>query len=300
MKEGIGRNRPEAHMCIVAAGRNLVENDDYAKFVHSIARQNYTNYSLVITDDASTDGTFDALVQVVKETPLLYGRTTLIHNLHQVGALANKDIMIRNYCQKGDIVIDIDADDFLLGRQVLKLFNILYYRTEKWVIYSNYIYYFNEGDKYAKGLSAKIRPGEWQYNNYRRDADYWATGHLQTYLRDLYVKIPYSYLLEDGEHFYLWASDRFIMYALIEMAGADHSDFVEYYPYYYNRVPSNRDECGWAPMEYDEYKARTLTPLLPLGSLQEAAKVTKGFRVPDKVKGKLEEKKRMYEACYQS
>lgn len=31
-----------------------------------------------------------------------------------------------NYCQEGDIVVDIDADDWLIGNQVFQLVNSVY------------------------------------------------------------------------------------------------------------------------------------------------------------------------------
>ena len=48
--------------------------------------------------------------------------------------------MIRNHCEERDIIFDIDADDSLIGRQVLNIINSLYQRTEKWFIYSNNIF----------------------------------------------------------------------------------------------------------------------------------------------------------------
>lgn len=39
--------------------------------------------------------------------------------------------MIREYCNSGDIILDIDADDELIGRQVFKLVNALYQKGMK-------------------------------------------------------------------------------------------------------------------------------------------------------------------------
>ena len=50
---------------------------------------------------------------------------------------------IRNHCGEGDVVIDVDADDALVGSQVFKLVNALYQQHDKWFIYSNYINYYS-------------------------------------------------------------------------------------------------------------------------------------------------------------
>lgn len=44
-------------MCIVSAGRNLAFQQKHFKFLASIARLNYTNYKLILIDDASDDNT---------------------------------------------------------------------------------------------------------------------------------------------------------------------------------------------------------------------------------------------------
>ena len=57
----IGNYPMELPICVVAAGRNLVKTDRYLRFLESIDHQNYSNYRLFITDDASTDGSYDIL-----------------------------------------------------------------------------------------------------------------------------------------------------------------------------------------------------------------------------------------------
>jgi hypothetical protein len=47
-------------------------------------------------------------------------------------------------------------------------------------------------------------------------------------MRDLYVKIPFSYVIEEGSRaYYVEASDRFSMYALSELAGKNHTIFIK-------------------------------------------------------------------------
>lgn len=46
--------------------------------------------------------------------------------------------MIRNYCKEDDIVLDIDADDYLLGRQYLNVLNAVYQSGDYWLVYASY------------------------------------------------------------------------------------------------------------------------------------------------------------------
>ena len=70
----------------------------YIRFLDSIEHQNYTNYRLILTDDASTDGTYETIKQKIKQYPKLRAKTTLIHNYYSVGALANKFLSITELC----------------------------------------------------------------------------------------------------------------------------------------------------------------------------------------------------------
>ena len=54
---------------------------------------------------------------------------TFLRNRANVGAFCNKDSGIKENCPSGSIVLDIDADDGLLGRQVMKVLNVIYQKT---------------------------------------------------------------------------------------------------------------------------------------------------------------------------
>lgn len=48
---------------------------------------------------------------------------------------------IRKYCKSGEIVLDVDADDWLIGNQVFKIINVLYQDNELWACYFNNLIY---------------------------------------------------------------------------------------------------------------------------------------------------------------
>ena len=124
--------------------------------------------------------------------------------------------MVRNFCSEGDIIVDIDADDYLLGKQVFKLLNSLYTRSDNWFIYTNYISWISLRKNIILGISKDVI---WKSSEYRTNTKLWSTGHLQTYLQELYLRIPIEYMLEYEDYYFWRAADRFIMYALIELAG---------------------------------------------------------------------------------
>ena len=52
---------------------------------------------------------------------------TIVENTERVYALANRNKGIRHYCNREDIVLDVDADDSLIGKQVFKFINAIFY-----------------------------------------------------------------------------------------------------------------------------------------------------------------------------
>ena len=64
----------------------------------------------------------------------------MIRNLENKGALGNRDSTIRNHCKPGDIVIDVDGDDALIGKQVFNVVNRIYHNNPRtWFMYMNYL-----------------------------------------------------------------------------------------------------------------------------------------------------------------
>ena len=117
-------------MCIMAPFRNLLkygtQNGSFQIFLKSLNAQNYSNYHVYMIDDASTDTSTTSILMSLPSYPRLNNRVTLIQNPQKIGALANRDSATRNYCHPGDIVMDVDGDDNLIGKQVFNLFNRFY------------------------------------------------------------------------------------------------------------------------------------------------------------------------------
>ena len=110
-----------------------------AKYLDSLARQNYSNYRVVYVDDASDDGSVERLQELIfLEYPELKDKLTIVRNTHRLYSLYNRHQAITDYCHPADIILDLDADDQLIGSQVFKFFNALYSQhSEAWLIYTN-------------------------------------------------------------------------------------------------------------------------------------------------------------------
>lgn len=112
--------------------------------------QNYTNYHVVIIDDASTDGSIEIYKKYLQFYRIDKKYYTLLSNQKKVGALANQYFAVKNYCNKDAIALHVDGDDQLLGMNTLKLFNWAYQTKKAGVIYSNF-YFFKQKMKNVRG-----------------------------------------------------------------------------------------------------------------------------------------------------
>lgn len=286
------KHSQEKPICVTASGWNFLKNDMYLKFLKSVNHQNYTNYRLILTDDASTDNSYEALKEEIKRLPRLAARTTIIKNHQNVGSLANNYLAIHGHCEKGSIVFDVDADDTLIGRQVMKVMNALYQSSENWVIYSNFVWLKN--DYFIRGFSEPIDPKILADNRYRALSN-WRTSHLKTYLRDLYVKVPKEYFIEEGNKFYFRDSDLFQIYPLVELAGPKHLRSIPKYFYCYRTT--QKEPCSWSKVFYYKQVAKTQTPLLPLSSLDSEVEVTPNYVVPEKTLEEFKSAEEEYNEC---
>lgn len=129
----------ELPICVVSVGRNL--GSGYLKMIHSVLLQNYSNYKMIIIDDNSDDGTKEKTQEFLNKHSNLQGRIRFIQQSERKHALFNRNLAIKEGCSSDDIVLDVDSDDWLLGRQVFKVVNALYQNTNNWAIYFNNIIY---------------------------------------------------------------------------------------------------------------------------------------------------------------
>ena len=102
--------------------------------------QDYTNYHFTIIDDGSVDGTA-TLIKSFLESQEKVNRSQyeIVTHTERTFSLSSIRNASKNYCKEEDIIIVVDGDDELLGRQVLKLFNAVFQEKGVWYMYTNFL-----------------------------------------------------------------------------------------------------------------------------------------------------------------
>lgn len=86
-------------------------------------------------DDNSPDGTGEYVERYMKENNIPKEKYTLVLNKERMGGEQNIYNAAHNHCQLGEVIVNIDGDDSLIGTQVLSLLNALYQKHKPALTY---------------------------------------------------------------------------------------------------------------------------------------------------------------------
>ena len=220
-------SEPKRFVIITASYNN---KDWYERNLLSVFNQTYPHWHLIYIDDCSPDGT-GQLVEDFVQFHGMQDRVTLIKNSERQYHLANQYYAIHP-CDGNEIVIIVDADDWLIHNKVLEHLNKVYSNSDVWMTYGQFKTY----PKMEGGFSETIPYRIIKENGFRK-YNCRAT-HLRTYYAWLFQKIEKNDLMKK-DLFFRAAADVATMIPMLEMAGI-HSKFIRNYLYIYNRANSQR------------------------------------------------------------
>ena len=210
---------------LIVTSFNNKENGIYQKNLDSIFSQTYPHYRVIYVDDASTDGTFEAVQQYIVNHHVEH-KITLLHTTQRVGA--HKNIWdAAHTCDPHEIIVIVDGDDWLYDETVLDYLNQVYQDPNVWLTYGQFVHWPS-----GKPGTSKQLPRAVIEQHFFREY-WWLTSHLRTFYAALYQKIQYKDMLYKDGKFIRKAGDVAIMYPMLEMAGF-HSKFIDKVLYVYN------------------------------------------------------------------
>jgi hypothetical protein len=93
-----------------------------------------------------------------------------------MGATASTYYWSKKLCRPGDIIVHVDMDDMLLGRQVFKVLNALYHNKNLWYVYTRYL---RQDNTEMMPNAGKSRPMRHNAATYRYKLD-WLTSAMRT------------------------------------------------------------------------------------------------------------------------
>jgi glycosyltransferase involved in cell wall biosynthesis len=184
--------------------------------IDSILQQNYSNYHVVYTDDASPEKTGKHVKEYLKSKGVEEGNFKVKINSEKKGMMENIFNAITHDCQLGEIAVMLDGDDSFIGTNVLSLLNAVYQKEKIALMWNNFLE-ITENKLAYMGFSRAIDDFK-RYEGYLREKTLLLSSHLKSFYVDLFVKIKVSDLQEESGLFYGGASDTAIMIPMLEMS----------------------------------------------------------------------------------
>lgn len=224
--------------------------------INSVLTQNYDNYEVLFIDDCSNDGSYEKIPActfktddagnpaydekgelVIKDMPGIL-KTTKCKNVmawrssSRVTALPNIHNGIMNFCKDpDDIVVILDGDDWLMGKNVLSYINDFYNQNECWMMYGS--------SKWTDGRPCCSRPyTEEEFKNLRRTP--FKVSHIRTFRSGIYRQIgmqdkDFSCLKDSDGKWYTMTYDVAMFLPMLEIAGFEKIKHNTKTLYMYNR-----------------------------------------------------------------
>jgi glycosyltransferase involved in cell wall biosynthesis len=222
--------KEELPMCVVVPGYN-----NNAKFrieynLNSIFQQNYTNYFVVVINDASTDNSDELYRKYFDFYQISKDSYAYVENKERKTALENIYIATHEYCSTDSIVLNLDADDEFIGKNVLKTFNAGYQQFKSGVAYSNFFWY-EQGENVMLGFTSDYTDKEKEYRKYRQAPQRFS--HLRSYRTELFLKIKKEDFQDKDGNFWTSAYDMVMYFPLMELS-CGRVNKIDGFHYLYN------------------------------------------------------------------
>lgn len=191
--------------------------------LESVKAQEYQNYECIISDDISTDNTWQVINSIELDKRFLKR-----DNKDKKFALKNiYDSILETKPDPNDIIVVLDGDDWFSTPQVLSTLNE-YYSEGCLTTYGSFVTH-PDG---LIGQEASEYPQEIVSNNSYRE-DNWRASHLKTFKYSLWNKINKEDLQDEHGNFYEISYDQAMMLPLLEMSG-DKAKYIPEILYVYN------------------------------------------------------------------
>lgn len=194
------------------------------KCVATIMSQKYDNFQVIFVDDMSTDGSWDRLPHD--------DRAICIRNTTRKTALENIHDAIMNHCDADDIVVLVDGDDWLPGKNILSKINEFYKETDCHIMYGQCSFSGNGSKGNSRPYSIQ------QLENIRQESGFHIS-HIRTFRSFIYKEIgnqdpEFSCLKDSSGDFYKMTYDVAMFYPMIEICQKDKVAYNDEVLYIYN------------------------------------------------------------------
>lgn len=199
------------------------------KSVLSALTQRYENFKIILINDCSSDSSHERLQSLLSE---FQDKIVYIKNDKRMGAMYNHQMAVFEHCEKDDIVVQLDGDDWFVNKNVLSYINDFYNNSNCWMMYGQAQYLSGR-----RGNAKEYNSIE-EFNNKRNVFDFYIS-HVRTFRAFLFHDIkrqdPELKCFKDNNgDWYSMTCDVAMMYPLMEICGYEKMKYNDKVLYIYN------------------------------------------------------------------
>lgn len=237
----MNRNR----FVFVMPAYNAIETIQYS--INTVMMQNYPDWKVVVIDDMSTDGTPEAVQQMIDSYNINDDKLKLIVNTEKKWEVANVLEGIE-HADENDIICRLDGDDWLCDNDALAILNYQYEEEGYDAIWTAHRWSFSHANM-STDLPKDANPYEHP----------WVSSHLKTFRKKLLSGVnDNNFRNSDGEYFKRIGDQVIYLPALHQAAGNWH--FEPIVAYHYNIELDNNtfhtEDAKFQKAEGEELRAR--------------------------------------------
>ncbi len=224
---------------------NAVDTVQYS--INSVMMQNYPNTKIVVIDDMSTDGTPDAVQELIEGYGVGEEKIKLIVNTEKKWEVANV-LEGMNYADESDIICRLDGDDWLCDIDALAILNYRYETEGFDAIWTAHRWSFTHANMSTE-LPRDANPYEHP----------WVSSHLKTFRKKLLSGVSDKNFRNNQGEYYKRIGDQVIyLPALYQAAGNWHFEPIVAYHYSIelNQDTFHTEDAKFQKSESEELRAR--------------------------------------------
>jgi len=197
-----------------------------SRSILSVWFQTHPNWKIIIRDDLSTDGTFEAVENLKKQLGISDEKISIKRNIEKKWEVANILDMLKE-CDSDDIICRLDADDWLCDCDIITILNHRYNVLDVGAIWTNHRWDFS-GNNISAALPTNADP-------YKHP---WVSSHLKTFRKKLIENVDdKNFRGEDGEYFKRIGDQAIYLPVLKNAEGKWHHEPICAYHYTIDMKP---------------------------------------------------------------
>lgn len=186
--------------------------DSIYRTLLSVAGQSYSNWRIVLIDDMSTDNTREA-VETAANSLGISDKTIVISRSEKYGEVRNTLDIVRNYAEPNDIIVRLDAGDYLVDLDAFAIINVAYQQTGCEVLWTAHRW----------GLTDKNISGPLIANTSVYDQP-WVSSHLKTFRARNLEPINLENFKDENGDWIMIACDQAIFLPMMEHIRINNSN----------------------------------------------------------------------------